>query len=107
MYFVLMQEWQQELKLLLTELTGQDGKVKAYGPNPQTQPDAAVAWSKITAVYGVFKEGDTFKQITRSRHVTQWLGKKKKISETQVCRMVKKLRCVVKVDCQWFQFSKS
>ena len=82
------QEWNDELRLLLTELTGRDGQVKAYEPDPQSE--AGVAWSKIRAVYGVFKDGVTHEQLTRNRAVTHWLGKIKRISEIDVaCERMK------------------
>jgi hypothetical protein len=68
--------------MLLTDLRGVDGQVKARRPDPQTE--AGVAWSKIRAVYGVFHDGVTINNLKRQRNVTKWLGRIKHIEDKAV-----------------------
>jgi hypothetical protein len=51
--FMTLHEWLTELKVLVEECATQDEKkIYARPPEPQRQPDAAAAWSKIDQVYG-------------------------------------------------------
>ncbi|KAJ8302939.1 hypothetical protein KUTeg_019335 [Tegillarca granosa] len=73
--FLSKKEWHDELKLLLTDLTGADGKIKKNVPDPQSE--AGVAYLKIKAVYGRI---DTFEVLSRCNTVTRWLDSTKTIS---------------------------
>lgn len=51
--FISLQDWQEELKLLIDECSTQDTKtIYANPPDESRQPDAAAAWAKIDEVYG-------------------------------------------------------
>jgi len=80
--FLAEKEWMDELKVLMKELTGRNGKIRTKQPDPDTE--AAVAWNKIRAVYGPFSADVTPEQFRRQRSVTRMLGKTKQIS----CRSV-------------------
>lgn len=84
--FLSEKEWYDELQMLLTDLKGLDGQVKARQPDPQTE--AGVAWSKIRAVYGVFHDGITLESLKRQRGVTHWLGRTKHVKQTSVSFLV-------------------
>ena len=51
--FIKPQDWEAELKLLVTECsTHEDQTIYARIPDPQAAPDARAAWDKIDQVYG-------------------------------------------------------
>jgi hypothetical protein len=65
--FITLDEWAQELKILVEECcTHEEKKVYARPPEENRQPDAAAAWSKINQVYG---RGTM--EMYSGRHMTQ------------------------------------
>ncbi|ELU13237.1 hypothetical protein CAPTEDRAFT_212491 [Capitella teleta] len=91
--FLSEKEWYNELEMLLTDLQGTDGRVKARQPDPQTE--AGVAWSKIRAVYGVFQDGISLNRLKRQRGVTHWLGRTRRIKETSASSFRKQIDCYI------------
>ena len=84
--FLSPSEWEGELKILLDQLKGHDGKVQSRQPNPEKQEEE-VAWHKIRAVYGAFKDGVTLEKLVQKREVTRYLGKTKRLTRDSVSVM--------------------
>eukprot|EP00058_Branchiostoma_floridae_P019509 XP_002604999.1 hypothetical protein BRAFLDRAFT_129807 [Branchiostoma floridae] len=75
--FLSRKEWDDELRLLLTDLIGEDGKAKR---KPDPQSEAGIAWSKIKAVYGRVESYDVLSKLPHVRHL---LGTTKHISKSR------------------------
>ncbi|KAL5022560.1 hypothetical protein ScPMuIL_001715 [Solemya velum] len=75
--FLTRKEWYDELRLLLNDLTGPDGKVRSRAPDPNSE--AGVAYSKIKSVYG---RVEPFEVLSHINLVTRWLDRTKHISTT-------------------------
>ncbi|KAI8519739.1 hypothetical protein Bbelb_029960 [Branchiostoma belcheri] len=75
--FLSRKEWDDELRLLLTDLIGEDGKAKR---KPDPQSEAGIAWSKIKAVYGRVESYDVLSRLPHVRHL---LGTTKHISKSR------------------------
>ncbi|XP_066288368.1 uncharacterized protein [Branchiostoma lanceolatum] len=75
--FLSRKEWDDELRLLLTDLIGEDGKAKR---KPDPQSEAGIAWSKIKAVYGRVESYDILSKLPHVRHL---LGSTKHISKSR------------------------
>ncbi|CAH1269482.1 NUGGC [Branchiostoma lanceolatum] len=75
--FLSRKEWDDELRLLLTDLVGEDGKAKR---KPDPQSEAGIAWSKIKAVYGRVESYDILSKLPHVRHL---LGSTKHISKSR------------------------
>lgn len=60
------------------------GVVKAKQPNENYHPEAAIAWSKIRAVYGPFPDGTTFNKLAYKSSMIHRLGTTKVISKQKV-----------------------
>ena len=71
----------KELKILLEELT-RDGRVRVRRPDASSA--AGVAWNKIRAVYGPFKDNITIKQLSDVPSIARWLGRSKMITDDTV-----------------------
>lgn len=74
-----LQEWMEELQVLLKDLTGRDGTVKNRQPDPTS--DAFISYCKVKAVYGKI---DRFEVLSRLTTVTYWLGRVKVVKSTNV-----------------------
>ena len=85
---LIIQEWNEELRFLLSDLTSADGKIKSYVPDPDTE--AGVAYLKVKAVYGRI---DKFENLARISTVTHWLDRTKTIRS-------------MNVNVDWYFFSK-
>ncbi|XP_078688013.1 uncharacterized protein LOC144920054 [Branchiostoma floridae x Branchiostoma belcheri] len=75
--FLSRKEWDDELRLLLTDLIGEDGKAKR---KPDPQSEAGIAWSKIKAVYG---RVESYNVLSRLPHIRHLLGTTKHISKSR------------------------
>jgi len=80
--FLAEKEWMDELQILLKELTGRNGKIRTQQPDRDTE--AAVAWNKIRAVYGLFSADATLDTFRCRRSVTCMLGRTKQIARRSV-----------------------
>ena len=60
------------------------GVVKARQPNENYYPEAAIAWSKIRAVYGPFPDGTTFNKLAYKSSMIHRLGTTKVINKQKV-----------------------
>lgn len=81
--FLSQEEWEAELKILLTQLSSKDGRVRSRQPSDQ-KPEEEIAWHKVRAVYGDFKDGVTLEKLRKKCGVTRLLGRVKKITDSSV-----------------------
>ncbi|XP_006822032.2 uncharacterized protein LOC102804676 [Saccoglossus kowalevskii] len=72
--FLSVKEWDDELKLLLSELIGDDGKIRG---RPDIKSDVGIAYSKVKAVYGKIAK---YKELSKMKDVTNKLGTTEYIS---------------------------
>lgn len=70
------------MELLLSELRGGDGKVRYRRPDPESE--AAVAFSKIYAVYGTFENGVEMNFFQKRKSINDMLGSKKTLTDSRV-----------------------
>ncbi|XP_018123877.1 uncharacterized protein nuggc.L isoform X2 [Xenopus laevis] len=73
--FFSKEEWERELKALITDMKDKSGHFKR---RPDNKPETRVAHSRVMAVYGKIAELHELKNDTT---VTKYLGEKKQISE--------------------------
>ncbi|XP_048745844.2 uncharacterized protein LOC125658551 isoform X2 [Ostrea edulis] len=76
--FLSKEDWHEELRLLLRDLTDVNGKLKKGAPDPKSE--AGVAFLKIKAVYGKI---DKFEVLRHHTNVTKWLDRVKTISHSE------------------------
>ncbi|XP_064410326.1 nuclear GTPase SLIP-GC-like [Latimeria chalumnae] len=76
--FFTEEEWDKELTTLIKDMKEECDNFKKFTPDPETE--AAVAYSRVMAVYGKIAEFHELKQI---QEVTRHLGTVKHISEKQ------------------------
>lgn len=69
-YLYFVKEWEQELQILLRDLTDRDGKLRTVPPKVDT--DTYVSYMKVKAVY---KKIDTLENLSQITEVTECLGK--------------------------------
>ncbi|XP_041375895.1 uncharacterized protein LOC121388573 [Gigantopelta aegis] len=73
--FLSEEEWYDEVKLLIEDLTDKNGKLHSSGGNPRTTVSGA-AFEKVNAVYGKVEPLDSLKE---NRKITKCLGSTEKI----------------------------
>lgn len=81
--FLSQEEWETELKILLSQLSSKNGRVRSRQPSDQ-KPEKEVAWQKVRAVYGDFKDGVTLEKLRKKCQITRLLGQVKKFTESSV-----------------------
>ncbi|XP_046559354.1 uncharacterized protein LOC124268438 [Haliotis rubra] len=74
-HFLSKEEWQEELEVLLKDLTKRDGSLQTAQPDPTSE--AGVAYAKVKAVYGKVRQ---MKVLLKQTQITQWLSRVKTIS---------------------------
>eukprot|EP00698_Gefionella_okellyi_P025647 TRINITY_DN9456_c0_g2_i1.p1 TRINITY_DN9456_c0_g2~~TRINITY_DN9456_c0_g2_i1.p1 ORF type:complete len:1253 (-),score=282.11 TRINITY_DN9456_c0_g2_i1:1602-5360(-) len=85
-HFLSEAEWLQELKLLLTDVIDENGRITvSTDRSPDMRTEAGVAYAKIKAVYGQI---DTLENLLRQRDITHNLGTVKTIK----CHEAKEFR---------------
>ncbi|XP_043922328.1 nuclear GTPase SLIP-GC-like [Protopterus annectens] len=77
--FLTEQEWYTELEALINDLKDTSGNLEEHRPDSDTE--AAVAFSRVVAVYGKIAEVEELKQL---QDVTRYLGKTVHITEEEV-----------------------